>query len=374
MKHLAYVGAYTDSLHREGIHVFECDADTGSFRTVNVVDAYANPIYMALNRKGTRLYSVFNDPKFGPPGRDGGVAAFRLNAIGERLELVNSIPTGWTTPCYLALDPDEKGLVYAEYSCGTAGYVDLGWSGALDEKCAARPGQVNPLCQVRHEGKGPNQPRQDSAHAHCAVVTPDGKFMLVVDLTLDRIVAYDYRRRREGLRAVKAASIDTGAVCPGAGPRHILFHPNGRLAFVVFELYNKVASYRYTGEGFEFVELKDLLGPGSEQSPSKAAAIKLSEDGRQLFCTNRGRDSIAVFNLDPATGRLEFLNLALLDGKFPRDFAFMPGGRFALVGLKQSWRVASYAYDRGKGTFAKVAQMEGVYRPLYFAFNPKGIQ
>ena len=370
MKYITYVGSYTSDQYPQGIHILESNAETGDFRVVNVIDTVPQPTYMALNRDCTMLYSVVGRAAFGPTGRNGGLAAFRLNARGDRLELVNEIPTGWTVPCYVALDPSEKALVYAEYSCGTAGYADLRSDGSIDPRFAGAPNEVKPLCQVRHVGDGPNKPRQDAAHAHCSIVTPDGKYQLVVDLTLDKIVAYDFAHRAEGLKAVPAATIDTRKIAPGAGPRHIVFHPNGRFAFVIFELKNLVASYRYTGEGFEFIEIKDLLAKGFTDF-SKAAAIKLSEDGSQLFCSNRGHDSITVFNVDAGTGKMAFLNNAKLGGQFPRDFAFFPGGKFCMAGLKESWRLASFAYDRAKGTFDLVASMEGVYRPLFFTFKTK---
>ena len=90
-----------------------------------------------------------------------------------------------------------------------------------------------------------------------------------------------------------------------------------------------------------------------------------------MFCSNRGHDSITVFNVDAGTGKMAFLNNAKLGGQFPRDFAFFPGGKFCMVGLKESWRLASFAYDRAKGTFDLVASMEGVYRPLFFTFKTK---
>ncbi len=370
MKYITYVGSYTSAEHPQGIHILESDAETGSFRVLRAIDTVPQAIYMTLNRDCTMLYSVLSRAAFGPNGRNGGIAAFKLNATGEQLELAHEIPTGWTVPCHIAMDPTEKALVYAEYSCGTAGYVNLRADGSLDPACAGAPNQVNPLCQVKHVGEGPNKPRQDAAHAHCSVVTPDGKFQLVVDLTLDKIVAYDFANRAQGLKAVPAASIDMGTIAPGAGPRHIVFHPNGQLAFVIFELHNLVASYRYTGTGFEFIEIKNLLAKGLTDF-SKAAAIKLSEDGSQLFCSNRGHDSITVFNVDAATGKLEYLNNTRVGGQFPRDFEFFPGGKFCLVGLKESWRLASFAYDKAKGSFDLVASMEGVYRPLFFTFKTK---
>ncbi len=370
MRYITYVGGYTSAEHPQGIHVLESDAETGAFRVVHVIDTVQQAIYMTLNRDCTMLYSTLARTAFGADRRNGGIAAFKLNATGEQLELVNEIPTGWSTPCYITLDPAEKALVYAEYACGTAGYADLRADGSIEPACAAASCTINPRCQVQHVGEGPNKPRQDSAHAHCALVTPDGKYQLVVDLTLDKIVAYDFVNRAQGLKAVPAASIDTGKIAPGAGPRHIVFHPNGKLVFVLFELHNLVASYRYTGEGFEFLDIQSLL-PKDVTGLSKAAAIKLSEDGSQVFCSNRGHDSITVFNVDAATGKLEYLNNSRLGGKFPRDFEFFPGGKFCLVGLKEDWRVASFAYDKTNGSFTPVAAAEGIHRPLFFKFKTK---
>ncbi len=370
MKYITYVGSYTAPDHADGVHILESDAETGEFRPLSVLNTFESPIYMALNRDCTRLYTVLGRPSFGPEKRNGGVAVFAVK--GDGLEFINEIRTGWTIPCHVSLDPSEKALVYAEYSCGTAGYANIMEDGSLDPACAApAPESVNPLCQVKHFGDGPNKPRQDSAHAHCSIVTPDGKFLLVVDLALDKVVAYDFPNRAQGLKEVPSASIDTRAIAPGAGPRHIVFHPNGRLAFVVFELYNLVASFRYTGEGFEFIEKHSIL-PEGETCDSKAAAIHLSEDGSQVLCSNRGHDSITVFNVDADSGRLDWLANTKLGGRFPRDFQFMPGGKFILAGLKESWCVASYAYDAKTGRLEEVVRRDGIYRPLFFAFkNPR---
>ena len=371
MKFITYVGSYTDATHKEGIHVFESDSETGDFRLRSVVDTLESPTYMALSRDCTRLYTVLGRESFGPRGRNGGLAAFAVR--DDRLEFLNAIPTGWTIPCHVSLDPAERALVYAEYSCGTAGYANLASDKSIDTAFAGTPETVNPRFQVQHVGDGPNKPRQDKAHAHCSIVTPDGKFQLVVDLTLDKIMAYDFKNRAQGMKELPYASIDTRSFAPGAGPRHIVFHPNGKFAFVIFELGNLVASFRYTGRGFEHIATCPLL-EGDAMKACKAAAIKISEDGTQLFCSNRdisrsGYDSITVFNIDPSTGKMEFLNNAKVGGAFPRDFEFMPGGKFCLVGLKEDWRVASFAYDRAKGTFTQVAKMEGVYRPLFFKFK-----
>ena len=369
MKYITYIGSYTDADHADGVRIYESDAETGEFRPLGALNTFESPTFMALNRDCTRLYTVLGRPTFGPAGRNGGVAAFAVK--DDKLEFINEIRTGWTIPCHISLDPSEKALVYAEYACGTAGFADIREDGSIDPAFAGMPGAVDPHFQVQHVGDGPNKPRQNSAHAHCAVVTPDGKYLLVVDLSLDKVVAYDFANRAQGLKAVPSAAIDTSRIAPGAGPRHIVFHPNGRLAFIVFELGNLMASYRYTGEGFEFVEKRSILPEGTLCN-SKAAAIHLSEDGSQVLCSNRGHDSITAFNVDAETGRLEWLANTKLDGQYPRDFQFMPGGKFILAGLKESWRLASYAYDARTGKLEEVARRDGIYRPLFFAFkNPR---
>lgn len=366
MKYTAYVGSLTDAEHPLGIHVLECDAETGAFSVLAAVDGGRNPSYMALSADGRRLYTAMGRPGFGAPGHDGGLAAWALaGEKGEVLEPLNCVPTGEGPACHVSLAPGGKTLVWAEYSQATAGCIELAGDGSLSTEKHL----------VRHTGDGPNKPRQDKAHAHYACVTPDGRYLLVVDLGLDKIVAYDFRARADGLKECPAATIAT--VPPGAGPRHLVFSRDGKFLFVIFELLNYVASYRYTGERFELVELRTLIADVAFNRDCKASAIKLSEDGTQLFCSNRdmtltGRDTITVFNVDTASGRLEFLSESPVGGKFPRDFAFMPGGKFALVGLKRDGQVASLAYDRATGRFTTVQKTNGFYRPLYFTFRTPG--
>ena len=146
-------------------------------------------------------------------------------------------------------------------------------------------------------------------------------------------------------------------------------HTEGRKLVIFFYGYAwEFSSHRFGPANSGHYGLENLLAKGFTDF-SKAAAIKLSADGSQVFCSNRGHDSITVFNVDEATGKMEFLNNAKLHGQFPRDFEFFPGGKFCMVGLKESWRLASYAYDAAKGSFDLVSSQEGIFRPLYFKFK-----
>lgn len=355
MKYIAYVGHQTDDKN-EGIRILEADAETGRFRQRRLLHV-PNAIYMAINRAKTRLYTSFSDPAFGPRGKSGGLAAYAIK--GDDLVKINALGTGASTPCHVSLAPDEKALVYAEYGGATAGFVELADDGALK-------GPAVQTCIT--DPAGPNKPRQDKPHAHCAIVSPDSKNLCVVDLGVDQVKVYDWADRANGLKEIPSRTIHTTPA--GAGPRHILFHPNGKLAFVIFELENYVTSYRYDGESFRPVQQLPLLPAGFTEF-SKAAAIKLSEDGKQLFCSNRGHDSIAVFAVDPDTGLIALLNIMKLGGAFPRDFEFFPGGKFLLAGLKMSGILRSYAYNSSKCTLEPVMDMAGLYRPLFIKFgNP----
>jgi 6-phosphogluconolactonase len=354
MKYITYIGSQTSKDHKYGIHICESDSETGQFTLLNKYEI-ENAIYMALSKDGSRLYSVFNDKYAGSSSRNGGIVAFKTN--GDKLEKMNAVHTNSTVPCHVSLSPDEKSLVYAEYSKGFAGVVDLNFDGSIDDST---------LLQVHHVGDGPNKPRQDKAHPHCAIVTPDSKYFLITDLGIDYIKAYDFWNHRKGIKAIPSASIKT--VPAGAGPRHTIFHPNGKIMYVLFELTNLVSSYRYDGRSFTLIETKSLIPPGYKDF-SKASAIKLSADGKQLFCSNRGYDSIAVFDLDPVSGHMELLNIAKLEGSFPRDFEFMPGEKFCMIGLEKSHMVKTYSYDKIKGNFTQVAEMKDIHRPLYFKFK-----
>ena len=312
MKFLTYVGSQTDAEHPTGIYILESDADTGAIRLLRAIEDGVNPTYMAVTRDGSRLYSVTGRPGFGGKGHNGGLAAYRTD--GDNLIPINCVPTHHTVPCHIALSPDEKTLVWAEYSHATAGCAELSADGAIS---AHRQ-------MVQHAGDGPNKPRQDKAHAHCAIVTPDSRYLLVADLGIDQIKAYDFAHRADGLKEGLDVTIHTTP--PGAGPRHLIFSADGRFAYLVNELASTVQSFAFDGARFTALQTLSML-PRGFKGETKAAAIRLSPDGRWLLASNRGHDSIAAFPVGD-DGRLgETPVISFLTGHFPRDFAFVPGRR-----------------------------------------------
>ena len=354
MNFTAFVGSYTDE-SLAGIHILDVDASAGAMRPLGILRGIENPTYLAVNRAGTRLYTVRGLTPGAAPETNGAVAAYAIE--GATLTLLNCCATRATIPCYLALDLAERTLVYAEYAQGHAGAFALNDDGSIDATSEVA---------VQHTGRGPNPLRQERAHAHCAEVTPDGRWLCVCDLGLDQVVVYDLADWRRGLRARPELAIRTA---PGAGPRQLRFHPNGRLVFLLNELDSTVLSLRYTGAAFETVDTLSALPDGFD-GESKAAAVRVSPDGRFLFTSNRGHDSLATFAVDTATGRIRRLAISPLSGRFPRDFNVVPDGNWLLVGHKRSDELVLYAFDRTSGRIEPRGPTYPMHHPTCVVFHP----
>ncbi|MFO7937620.1 MAG: lactonase family protein [Kiritimatiellia bacterium] len=353
MKYLTYIGTYTNE-RKEGIHIFESDTESGAFTPVGLVGGIENPTYLNLNRDKTLLYSTLGIPGPDDSGKNGAVAAYAVQ--GTALKLLNFKPVYATPPCYVALDRTEKSLIFAEYTNAVAGVFELDDDGSI----ADTPPQT-----VVHKGIGPNKKRQDKAHAHCAEMTPDNKYICVVDLGIDTIKLYDYENRLDGLAEASGMALKTKG---GAGPRHIIFHKNGNLAFVINELDNTLSSYHYHCDGFSHIQTLSTL-PKDFHGKSTTAAIKINAAGDRLFASNRGHDSIATYGLDSASGKMELMAISRLEGTQPRDFEMMPGEKFMLVAYQSGNGLQSYSCDPGSGKLNASHAVYAMHQPVCVKFG-----
>ena len=318
VKQIGYIGA-SSGVKPNALKIVEVDADTGEIAVLGSLPV-ANATYIAVNRARTRLYTSLADPK-GEKGKNGGVAVYALDPSGRAPAHLETLMTGHPAPCHLSLSPDERKLVFAEY----------------------------------------NKPRQDRPHCHCARVTPDGKYICIVDLGTDRVKVYS--------ASTGKFVRDVITVPAGAGPRHITFHPNGRFAFLLFELENYVTSYRYEDGTFTPVQQLKLTPEGFTDF-SKAAAIKLSADGSELYCSNRGHESLAVFSVNAETGALARRGIIKLDGAFPWDFEAMPGGKVFAVGFQKDGVLRTYRYDAKACTLTPLADAKDLGSIFCTTFLP----
>ena len=322
------IGCYTDNGNTNGLHACEVDAATGAIRAVASY-AVDNPLYFA--RDGEMLYATSGD----------GLVSFRTD--GASISPVDRVSLGGRGMCHVSVMPGGGRVAWAAYSNGLAGSVEV--SG----------GKFGKVVSHEHKGSGPNLPRQNASHPHCAVPTPDGKGYAVCDLGLDSIVSYP-------------SGTSFGTTPAGAGPRHVLFHPGGCLAFVVFELGNQLGVYGWSeAEGFgrllDQVRTLPEWPTGRGYNGDLAAAVRLSPDGRRVIMSNRGEQSLVSYRFDEATGRLSDCVRTVLPGSWPRDFIFLTD-TLALVAMERSGELHTLRYDPGKGSFNVLSTLGGFHRPV----------
>jgi len=326
------IGCYTSSDAPNGLHLVDFDCATGKMR---LIESYAvdNPHYLVKSADGKFLYSNLTE----------GLGAFSIAADG-RLTKTDELRLGGKSMCHLALMQEDTLLTWAAYSSGEAGLVKVRDGMFLGE-----------IRRDRHVGRGPD-PRQASAHCHEAVPTPTGDAYVVVDLGLDQLVTYPAAAEGE-------AKVFSTAPA-GAGPRHILFHPNGKRAFVVFELGSRLASYSWSAaDGFTMLDSVSTL-PADWKGLNQDAAIRFTPDGKRVVVSNRGYDSLTVFDYDLESGKLTFKARSVLPGSWPRDFLFIPGTDFAVVTMERSGTLLTVRYDATTGVFTPIDSLHGIYRPI----------
>jgi len=320
MTHLLLAGSYAPA-DRPGIFAFAFDPATGALAPRGAAGGVTNPSFLALHPSGRFLYAVGETSQ--GDGQPGSVWAFALEREPFALRALGSQASGGSHPCHLHIDPGGRWLFVANYSSGSLQVLPIGADGALGP----------PAAHVQHEGRGPRDDRQEAPHAHSALLDPAGRHLIVADLGIDRLVVY---RLDPETGALEPAG--EGVARPGAGPRHMAFHPDGRLLYVANELDNTVSLFEYDAErgGLREVQAVATLPDGAPENT--VADIHLADDGRRLYVSNRGHNSLAVFAVG-GDGRLERLAAPGCGGAWPRNFALAPGGGFVVVANQHSDRI-----------------------------------
>lgn len=343
----AFIGGYgTGGIGRVEI------GDDGSISSLGQTGPVDNPIYFALDR-GRRLLYVAQGAVV---GRDRTInGALAVYEVGDDMALrrLDLLETGGAVPCHVSLSPDCSRLFYADYRNAIAGAVELKADGTF--------GQAR---SVHHEGRGPNPKRQEAAHAHCAVSSPDGKLLFVCDLGLDTVFAYSLCAPEKGLVHLPDCDFHTE---PGSGPRHLVFASSGRNAYLVNELASTIQALSFSGHGITPMQTISML-PEGFGGDSKAAAIRISPDGRWVLASNRGHDSIAAFAIADDGSISGPPVISPLTGHFPRDFAFVPGTDIVLCCHKLSDELATYRFDSADGSLSRLNGTLAFERPLAICF------
>jgi len=320
----------------EGIHTTTFDPATGALGELRLAAKSGSAGWIAFSSDGERVYSIAPPDGDDPSGR---VIAYSVNHEDATLTPIGDASVGGQGPAFVATHPEAPAVFVANYGGGSVSSLPLADDGS----------PLPPQNVIEHEGSGPH-PRQQAPHAHQALVSPGGGYLLVADLGIDQVHVYRIDSETGALEANDPSHFETEA---GAGPRHCAFHPEGGFVYALGELDAYVYAYSWdeaTGKA-EFIDRVPGLTPDFE-GDFKSAQILVHPNGRFLYTSNRGPDDIAIFAIDPESGVPELVEHHSSGGKTPRNFTLSPDGSFLIVANKESGDIHVFAINQEDGTLS----------------------
>jgi 6-phosphogluconolactonase len=323
------------------IHSFDFDLSTGSLKPLHRTTTVQNPFFLALSPDKKFLYSI-HALKFGSKEAEE-IAAFKLLGTDGKLELLNKQSARGSAACYLHVDNPGKTVVVANYSSGSVASLPVKEDGSLGEAASF----------FQHAGSSVNPARQKEPHAHCIVVSPDNKYAFAADLGLDQVLCYKLDSKQGKITANDPPFARTPA---GAGPRHLTFHPNGKKVYVINELLNSVTLFDYDSTKGSLREEQTISTlPSDFKGTSYCADLKITPDGKYLYGTNRGHDSIACYSIG-ADCKLTLVNIEPSLGKGPQNLAITSNGEWLLCANMPGKNVAIFRIDPKTGKIKPVGE------------------
>mgnify|MGYP002470007310 FL=1 len=325
-KYVAYVGTYTHG-NSKGIQVYDVDVEKGTLRERSEVQV-SNASHTAISKNGKFLYSI----------EDEGVAVFRRDENGD-LTRINRVSIDGMRGCFLATDVDGKYLYVAGYHDGKVTVVHTRRDGSL--------GRI--MDGVYHKGLGSVAERNFRPHVNCVRPTPDNKYLCAVDNGIDQVKLYRINKRQHKLELVDILR------CPReSGPRIIRFSADGRFAYILFELSNEIKVYSYDGSGhtpeFELLQSISTLTKEKDEDAfhNAASGLALAPDGRHLFCTTAGENTVSMYEIDTETGLLDKKFTLPISGDYPKDLVIFPDNKHIAVANHASNTVTTFTVDYDK--------------------------
>ncbi len=355
-KYWAFVGTYTNSKESpsEGIYRLEFDPATGALTNPVAAAKTADPSFLAVHPSGKFLYATNEVGSFGGE-KAGAVSAFTLDAEAGTLTALDQQSSRGAHPCHLAVDPTGKLVAAANYSGGSVVALPL------------ESGSVRPASSfVQHHGKSVDPGRQSAPHAHSVNFDPTGKLALVADLGLDEVLLYDVDAAAGALTPHDPPAVK---VAPGSGPRHLAWHPSGKVAYVITELKNTVIVLKYDQAKGTFQEVQTVSTlPAGFDGKSYCAEVVVHPSGKFVYGSNRGHDSLAIFQVDPATGTLTPAGHVPTGGKNPRNFVVDPTGGWVLAENQDSDSIVVFKVDPKSGGLTRTGEPVSISKPVCIRF------
>ncbi|HEY3857531.1 MAG TPA: lactonase family protein [Verrucomicrobiae bacterium] len=350
-KELVFIGS-----GRADIEAFNFDLSSGALTRIGLAAKIAHPSFFAITPNHKFLYSITE----GGNNDTSSISAFSIDPAEGKLSLINSQPAGGAGPCHVQINAGGTTALLANYGSGSVSAFPI-----------AASGELYPISTfVQNSGSSVNPDRQTGPHAHCIVTDPADHYAFVCDLGLDKILSFKLGPAAGALRANDPAFVTTK---PGAGPRHLAFHPNAKWAYVSDEMGNTLTAYSYDASAGVLREIQsESTLPKDFSGQNTTAEVAVHPNGKFVFLSNRGDNSIAVFACDPDTGRLTFVERASTNGKTPRQFEIDPTGAWLLAGNQDSDTVVVFRIDTATGHLQPVGAPVHTDNPMCIKFLPPG--
>lgn len=344
------VGTYTSETS-EGIYVYKFNAENGEITHVSKATGVENPSYLAVSPDGKYVYAV------NELGGEGAVSSFAFNKKNGTLTFLNKQSSRGGSPCYVSVDKTGQAVFAGNYSGGSLAMFPVNTEGSLKEAKVT----------IQHEGSSVNASRQGSPHVHCTYVSPDNNLLFVTDLGTDKVTGYAFDPEKVALEFSPQSIFEAE---PGAGPRHLTFHPDGKYAYLINELNGTVAVLTYTEGKLEWLQTISALPRGYEGAVS-GADIHVSPDGKFLYASNReDLNNIVIYAVDQQSGKLSYVGRHASGGVHPRNFMIDPTGNFLLAANRHTDNIVVFRRDVSAGTLTATGTEVEVSQPVCLKMIP----
>ncbi|MBD3184358.1 beta-propeller fold lactonase family protein [Candidatus Poribacteria bacterium] len=347
---LVYVGTYTQG-DSEGIYIYHLDMDSGDLNLVGVAKDIVNPSFLAIEPEKRYLYAVNEVGNFNNKPT-GAVSAFAIDRETGKLTFLNHQSSEGSGPCYISIDSTGRFALIANYGSGSVAILPIESDGKLAEASD----------MIQHEGSSVNSSRQEGPHAHS--ITPDSgnKYAFAPDLGLDKIIIYNLDLENGKLVPNKHPWAEVKA---GSGPRHFVFHPNNKYAYVINELNSTMIAFEYDEVQGKLNEIQTISTiPDDYNETNYCADIHVHPSGKFVYGSNRGHDTIVIFFVDEDTGKLTLIGYESTKGNFPRGFALDPTGEFLLAANQNTDNIVTYRIHQETGNIEPTGCNINVSKPV----------
>jgi 6-phosphogluconolactonase len=351
----AYVGTYTNQ-GSKGIYLYKFTPATAALEALGLAAETPNPTFLAVSPNGQYLYAV-NEVGNYQGQRTGSVTAYRIEASTGRLTKLNTVSSHGAGPAHLTVDRTGKNVLVANYGGGSVAVLPVAADGSLREASSA----------IQHTGSSVNPRRQREPHAHSINMSPDNRFAIVSDLGLDKLLVYQFDAEKGVLRPNDPPFV---TIEPGSGPRHFAFLPDGKHAYSINEMKSTITVLDWDAKRGAFTTKQTVSTlPAGYTGESTTAEIAVSPDGKYVYGSNRGHDSIAVFAV-AADGTLKLAEITPAGVNQPRHFLLDPSGQFLIAEGQSSNNMVVFRVKPATGKLTKTHTAAEISAPVCMQFIP----